>query len=131
LLAISGNMVLTEFSMVFPSLNIKDILFEMTMQGYQPVIAHPERYTYLDRNREFYSELRDMGCYFQLNLLSIGGHYGRVVLELANYLLKNGFYNMIGTDLHHSGHLEGLRRFEMPPALKKLIDEGRIINSQL
>jgi tyrosine-protein phosphatase YwqE len=131
LLNISGNMVLTEFSMAFPAYNIKDILFTMQMQGYQPIIAHPERYIYLERNKEFYTELRDIGCLFQLNLLSLAGGYGRSVGELANYLLKNGFYNLIGTDLHHAGHLEGLYRFEMPAALKKLIDEGKIINNQL
>jgi tyrosine-protein phosphatase YwqE len=131
LLTVSGKMVLTEFSMAFPSLNIKEILFEMQMQGYQPIIAHPERYVYLEQNKEFYTELRDTGCYFQLNLLSLGGHYGRSVVELAQYLLKNGYYNLIGTDLHHSGHLEGLQRFDMPVALKKLIDEGKILNSQL
>lgn len=131
LLTISGNMVLTEFSMAFPSLNVKDLLFAITMQGYQPVIAHPERYAYLDRNKEFYTELKDAGCLFQLNLLSLGGQYGRVVVELANYLLKNGYYNLVGTDLHHSGHLEGLGRFEMPTVLKKLIEEGKIINNQL
>lgn len=131
LLTVSGKMVLTEFSMAFPSLNIKDILFEMQMQGYQPIIAHPERYVYLEKNKDFYDELRDTGCLFQLNLLSLGGHYGRSVVELAQYLLKNGFYSLIGTDLHHSGHLEGLQRFSTPPALQKLIEEGRIVNSQL
>ena len=44
LLTLNGNKVLTEFSMAFPSLNIKDLLFDMVMNGYQPVIAHPERY---------------------------------------------------------------------------------------
>lgn len=131
LLAISGNMVLTEFSMAFPSMNIKDILFKMQMQGYQPVIAHAERYTYLERNKNFYTELRDTGCLFQLNLLSLNGHYGRSVTELAQYLLKNGYYSLVGTDLHHSGHLEGLQRFEMTALLKKELDSGQIINSRL
>lgn len=131
LLTISGNMVLTEFSMAFPSMNIKDILFKMQMQGYQPVIGHPERYTYLERNKDFYSELKDIGCLFQLNLLSLSGHYGRSVTELAQYLLKNGYYNLVGTDLHHSGHLEGLQRFEIPALLKKELDSGQIINPGL
>jgi protein-tyrosine phosphatase len=131
LLTISGNMVLAEFSMAFPAMNIKDILFAMQMQGYQPIVAHPERYVYLEKNKDFYTELRDTGCYFQLNLLSLGGHYGRSVAELAQYLLKNGYYNLIGTDLHHSGHLEGLQRFEMPSALRKLVEEGKIINASL
>jgi protein-tyrosine phosphatase len=131
LLTVSGNMVLTEFSMAFPSMNIKDILFEMQMQGYQPIIAHPERYIYLERNKDFYTELKDTGCMFQLNLLSMSGHYGRSVTQLSEYLLKNGFYNLVGTDLHHGGHLEGLQRFEIPAALKKMVDEGKILNNQL
>jgi tyrosine-protein phosphatase YwqE len=131
LLTVSGNMVLTEFSIAFPSMNIKALLFEMQMQGYQPIIAHPERYVYLERNKDFYTELKDIGCLFQLNLLSMGGHYGRSVTELANYLIKNDFYNLIGTDLHHQGHLESLQRFTTPLSLKKLIDEGKVLNIQL
>lgn len=73
LLTVSENLVLTEFSMAQPPMNIKDILFEMQMQGYQPIIAHPERYTYLIQNKNFYHELREIGCYFQLNILSLSG----------------------------------------------------------
>lgn len=131
LLTISGNKVLTEFSMMFPSLNIKDILFEMQMQGYQPIIAHPERYVYLQDDRDFYQELRDLGCLFQLNILSIGGYYGRAVKELAEYLLDKNYYNLIGTDLHHSRHLEALQHVELTPALKKAMDSGQISNHLL
>jgi tyrosine-protein phosphatase YwqE len=131
LLTIRDNMVLTEFSMAFPSMNIKELIFEMHMQGYQAIIAHPERYIYLERNKEFYTELRDVGCYFQLNLLSLSGHYGRSVVDLAQYLIKNGFYDLVGTDLHHSGHLEALQRFEMPPGVRKLLDEGKLLNPKL
>jgi len=53
LLTVSGNMVLAEFSLAFPALNIKSVLFDMQMQGYQPIIAHPERYIYLERNKQF------------------------------------------------------------------------------
>lgn len=131
LLTISDNKVLTEFSMAFASLNIKDLLFKMQMQGYQPVIAHPERYIYLQRNKEFYTELKDIGCLFQLNLLSLNGHYGKSVMELANYLLKNGFYDMVGTDLHHAGHLEGLQSLHPGSLLPQLMAAGKITNAAL
>jgi protein-tyrosine phosphatase len=131
LLTVSENKVLTEFSMAFPSFNIKGILFNMQMQGYQPIIAHPERYVYLQKNKEFYTELKDTGCLFQLNLLSLSGGYGKSVMELANYLLKNDFYDLVGTDLHHSGHLEGLQRYSGGPALRQLIESGRILNAGL
>ena len=131
LLTISENKVLVEFSMAFPSMNIKDILFEMQMQGYQPIIAHPERYIYLQRSKEFYDELRDIGCLFQLNLLALGGHYGKSVNELAQYLLKNNFYELVGTDLHHFGHLDGLETLHAGTLFTQLIESGKLLNSRL
>ncbi len=131
LLTVSGNKVLIEFSMIFPSMNAKDILFDMQMSGYQPIIAHAERYQYLQQNKEFYDELKDMGCLLQLNILSLYGHYGRTVRELAEYLLAKGYYDLVGTDMHHSRHLEELKHAEMTPALKKAFDSGQISNSLL
>lgn len=131
LLTISGKMVLIEFSLAYKPHGIKDILFEMQMQGYQPVVAHPERYIYLQHNKEFYEELRDTGCLFQLNLLSLSGGYGKTVAELAQYLIKNNFYNLVGTDLHHNGHLEGLKSSSLGQQIKKLMAAGSIRNSEL
>jgi tyrosine-protein phosphatase YwqE len=131
LLTVSGNMVLVEFSLANPSMSLKDILFDMQMQGYQPVIAHPERYIYLEHNKEFYEELKDIGCLFQLNLLSLGGYYGKSVNELAQYLIKKGHYDLIGTDLHHARHLEALHNPAIATPLKKLIDSGKIRNKEL
>jgi protein-tyrosine phosphatase len=131
LLAISGNKVLTEFSMAFPSMNIKDLLFEMVMMGYQPIIAHPERYVYLQQNKDFYRELKDMGCFFQLNLLSVFGYYGRAVRELAEYLVNEEYYDLIGTDLHNINHLDALQRLGMNNFLKKLMSSEKLINAVL
>lgn len=131
LLTISGNMVLCEFSLAYKPHGIAEILFEMQMQGYQPVIAHPERYTYLQQNRDYYDELKDIGCLFQLNVLSLGGGYGRTVQELAQYLVKKDFYDLLGTDLHHGGHLEALKNPGLLQNLKKMLDTGRFRNSSL
>jgi protein-tyrosine phosphatase len=131
LLTISGNMVLVEFSMALVSMNLKDILFDIQMKGYQPVIAHPERYIYLERNKEFYDELKDIGCMFQLNLLAVTGFYGKSAKELAQYLIKKEYYDLIGTDLHHDRHLDALRNPALTEPLSKLINTGKIINSQL
>ena len=131
LLTVNGNMVLVEFSMAYPSHGLKDILFDMQMQNYQPVIAHPERYIYLDQNKEFYEELKDIGCLFQLNLLSLGGYYGKSSQELAHYLIKKGHYNLIGTDLHGFRHLEALQNPALITPLLKLLESGKIMNSTL
>ena len=131
LLTISDNMVLVEFSMALQSMGIKDILFDMQMKGYQPVIAHPERYIYLEKNKEFYDELKDIGCLFQLNLLALSGGYGNSVKKLANYLIKKEFYDLIGTDLHHQRHAEALHNPVLAEQLAKLFASGKIRNNQL
>ena len=131
LLTISNNMVLVEFSMALASMNLKDILFDIQMKGYQPVIAHPERYIYLDKNKDFYDELKDIGCMFQLNLLAVTGFYGKSAKELANYLIKKEYYDLVGTDLHHAGHLEALENPALLDPLTKLMNTGKIRNSQL
>ncbi|MBI5857831.1 MAG: histidinol phosphatase [Sphingobacteriales bacterium] len=131
LLTIKEKMVLVEFSLAYPAHGIKDILFDMQMQGYQPVIAHPERYIYLERDKNFYEELKDIGCLFQLNLLSLTSHYGKSVQELAQYLIKKDYYDLVGTDLHHSRHLEALHNPAINNALVKLVDSGKIQNNKL
>lgn len=131
MLTVSENKVLVEFSMAFPSMNIKSILFEMQLQGYQPIIAHPERYTYLLGDKKFYDELRDIGCLFQLNILALGGYYGKSVHELAQYLLKNNFYSLAGTDLHHAVHIEALNDLLIPTQVYKLLEKTKFENDQL
>ncbi len=131
LLTISGKMVLVEFSMAYPPHSLKNILFEMQMQGYQPIIAHPERYIYLEREKPFYDELKDLGCLFQLNILSLSGHYGKSSLELAQYLIKKGYYDLAGTDLHQVRHLESLKNQSITNYLEKLLQSGKLRNPQL
>ena len=131
LLPISGNKVVVEFSRHNAPLDLHEVLFEMQMQNYQPVIAHPERYTYFNRKRELFDELKNAGHLFQLNLLSLTGHYGHTVLELAEYLLKKDYYDFAGTDLHHHRHLAALQKLGASSLLKRLKDSGTIKNHLL
>lgn len=131
LLPISESKVLVEFSMLTAPLDLQEVLFEMQLQDYQPIIAHPERYVYLSRKKEFFDELKNSGCYLQLNLLSLTGYYGSAVQDLAEYLLKKDYYDFAGTDLHHQRHLAALQKLGSSPLLKKLCDSGTIKNHLL
>ena len=131
LLPISGNKVLVEFSMVTAPMDLQQILFEMQIQGYQPVIAHPERYTYLTTRKELLDELKDAGCWFQLNLLSLTGYYGRAVQDLAEYLCKKEYYDLAGTDLHHERHVAVLQKLSSSSFFSRLRDSGILKNAQL
>jgi tyrosine-protein phosphatase YwqE len=131
LLTISGNMVLVEFSMITAPMDLQRVLFEMQMQDYQPVIAHPERYIYLMRKKSFFDDLKNAGCLFQLNLLSLAGAYGTTSVELAEYLAKMDYYDLAGTDLHNLKQLEMMKKLGGSPLLKRLKDSGRLINHKL
>jgi tyrosine-protein phosphatase YwqE len=130
LLTLKDNLVLVEFSFITAPLDLQDVLFDLQMLNYQPVIAHPERYLYLERNMGFYETLKNAGCYFQLNLLSLTGYYGRGVQELAAYLLKQGYYNLAGTDLHHARHAAALRKLEASPLYEQL-KRTELLNASL
>lgn len=131
LLTFGNKMVLVEFSMASQPFELKQALFQMQIQGYQPVLAHPERYAYLEHNKGFYNELKDAGYLFQMNILSLGGYYGNPVTSLARYLAKNQFYDLVGTDLHHLGHLEALRNSPHSSALNQLFESEKILNRSL
>jgi protein-tyrosine phosphatase len=131
LLTLKDNLVLVEFSMVTAPMDLQEVLFEMQMQNYQPIIAHPERYIYLQNKKGFYDSLRDAGCLFQLNLLALTGYYGRPVKDLAEYLLKKGFYSYAGTDLHGQRHLDNLRDLSQSSLYSELRHSGLIKNHTL
>ncbi|HVZ56013.1 MAG TPA: CpsB/CapC family capsule biosynthesis tyrosine phosphatase [Chitinophagaceae bacterium] len=131
LLTFGNNYVLVEFSMASVPLNLKDMLFALQLQGYQPVIAHPERYVYLEHSRQLYDELKDAGYLFQMNLLSLGGGYGRAVQDLAHHLAKKEYYDLIGTDMHHVRHLRALQTPGLVEPVARLLESGKIRNPTL
>jgi protein-tyrosine phosphatase len=131
LLTVQDNLVLVEFSMASEPFDLREILFEMQMQGYQPVIAHPERYIYLERNKAFFEELKLSGCFFQLNILSLAGSYGKTSAEMAKYFIKNQYYELAGTDLHNINHLSHLQNPAITTGIKELIGSGKLMNASL
>ncbi len=108
LLTLPGNRVLVEMSSYQPSPALHQVLFDLQMKGYKPVLAHPERYRYYHSAEDF-ENLKQLGCEFQTNILSLTGHYNKAIQAAARILLKNKLIDFLGTDLHHARHLENLR----------------------
>ena len=98
LLLHDDDLVLVETSTWSAPFEFWDILQEMMMMGYRPLIAHPERYHYMGMND--YERLHTMGCLLQLNVPSVLGFYGRTEKLKAEALLDKGWYFMAGTDTH-------------------------------
>jgi protein-tyrosine phosphatase len=120
LLTLPGNYLLIEMSYLSEAPNIENIIFELQVKGYKLVLAHPERYNFYHKEPHRYKRLREMGCLFQLNLLSITGYYGSNVKNAAQFLILEKMYDLAGSDLHHDKHMALLR---------DVVQSGRLYNA--
>ena len=110
ILTLKDNYILVEMSYFSAPFNLYEVLFEIQLKGYKPILAHPERYNFYHNDFENYYKLKKAGCLFQLNLLSLTPQYGKNVQKISSKLLTEGLYDFVGTDTHHSKHLELLKQ---------------------
>lgn len=107
-LTIHDQKVLVEMSYLLESPYLHNGLFALQTHGYQPILAHPERYNFYHNHLEKYDELKEKGCLFQLNLIAFSGYYGKNVKKTASYLFEKGMYDYCGSDIHHLRHTNAL-----------------------
>lgn len=127
----STKMVLVEMSFFAAPPKLYDYLFRLQTKGYQPLLAHPERYSFYNNDIKKYQDLKDRGCLFQLNLLSLQGHYGKAVQRMAEKLLKANMIDFLGTDMHHAFHAEGLVELGKSKVFQKILKEYTFKNITL
>lgn len=80
----------------------EDYLYELTVRGYKPVIAHVERYFPKGIDIDRVTSWIEMGCYIQINRTSILGTHGDVCRKNASKLLKDGIAHIVASDSHRS-----------------------------
>lgn len=122
-LTVRDNFLLTELPFSIPPTNIQQITFDIFNSGYQPILAHPERYGYYYKNLKAFVRLRELGFMMQLNLLSLTGYYGRMPKKTAILLLKENLIDFVGTDLHHINHLQALTTARSQKIFKKYLGD--------
>lgn len=132
LMTLKDKFVLVEMSYFQAPINLNEILFNLQTEGYKPVLAHPERYAfYHTKDLSKYEDLKNRGCRFQLNALSLTTHYGTNMQNTAAKLLESGMIDFIGTDTHRAQHLEKLQEIKINPknanALEKVIQNTKEI----
>ncbi len=101
LLTFGNRYVLFEINFMVAPLNLKEFIFLLTTQGYKPVLAHPERYVFLQQNPEKLNDLVNRGVLFQLNINSLSGYYSKPAQVLARKLIENKLVHFVGSDCHH------------------------------
>ena len=120
ILVLKDNYILVEMSYFSAPINLYELLFKIQLKGYKPVLAHPERYNFYHTDFKSYYKLKQAGCLFQLNLLSLTDQYGKGVQKISEKLLKENLYDFVGTDAHHQNHLELLPKIGTKKTLDKI-----------
>ncbi len=105
--------------------DLMNLLFLLRSKGYVPIIAHPERYLYLQDNHDLLDKFLEMGCLFQGNFSCIIGKYGEHTKKLFLYMLKNNYYHFLATDVHHETDILFLKFNKIKKMIIKEIDETR------
>lgn len=131
LLTFGDNYLLFEVSYMNAPDSLDGIIFKMHTSGYKPVLAHPERYPYWFRDLNNFGKLKDKGVLFQLNLNSLTGHYSPATAKIAEQMIDKGWYEFTGSDCHHTGHLELIKKVRGASALRKLMESGKLLNKTL
>lgn len=109
--------VLFEFPLITTRpMNDKEVIYRLVENGYIPIIAHPERYPFIQENPDYLFELEEMGALFQANYGSIIGMYGLKAKKTLKILLKNNLISFFGSDVHRPEQVYN----KMPKIIKKL-----------
>lgn len=131
LLTMGNNYLLFELSYInYPS-NLQETIKKLNDKGYKPILAHPERYPYLYSSIENFYKIREYGCYFQLNTISLSGHYGKQTQKIAEELVDNMMIDFIGSDMHHLRHADALYQSLFTDKLNFLFEEAGLQNEML
>lgn len=115
------NHLLVETSYFTPPMHLHATLQRIKSRGYHPLLAHPERYLYMDR--EELRTLHEQGVRMQLNLISLAGGYGSTVRKNAEWLLKNNMYTLCGSDTHHINAIEIISNTRVSKAMEQKLGE--------
>ncbi len=115
LLTFGSDYILIETGFINKPQMLLEIIFQLEMAGYKPILAHPERYQYLIADKALLEDMVDRRILFQVNLLSLTGFYSKPVKDFAEMLIERDLVKFFGTDCHNARYLDML---EMLPKSK-------------
>lgn len=133
LLTLPGNVLLMENSYMQEPWNLDQLMFDVQVKGFRPILVHPERYPYYHNKKIRYEAIHNAGTSFQINLLSLAGYYGKNEKKIAEYLIEKGLVDYIGTDLHRQSHVDAIDNYLASKDYERhrASLEGRILNDRL
>ncbi|SDE55865.1 Tyrosine-protein phosphatase YwqE [Mucilaginibacter pineti] len=129
LMTMGDNYALFEFSFINKPPNAIPVIQRMNDLGYKPILAHPERYPYMDL--EQYKNLHGWGCNFQMNSIALTGYYGKDAKRLAEEMVDNNLIDFISSDMHHPKHAQAFEDALRTTYMEKLLFDYPLKNKML
>jgi protein-tyrosine phosphatase len=129
LMIMGDNYVLFEFSFISKPPNVIPVIQKLTGLGFKPILAHPERYPYMDP--EQLKVLRGWGLLLQLNTISLTGYYGKEAKKFAENLIDLQMVDFISSDMHHLRHADAFKDALRTPYLEKIMFDYPLKNIML
>jgi len=114
--------VLFETAFINEPVYLRQVVFDLFSNGYTPVLAHPERYQYFFDAPNLVEEIFNTGVLFQVNYLSMLGHYAPPVTRLAEQLIDARMVHFLGSDCHKPRHLEAMKGLDKNKHWRKALD---------
>ena len=131
ILSFGDKYVLVESSFINKPLIFESCLVELKSRGYHPILAHPERYKFLEGSLEWLLHLKEMNILFQVTISSFIGYYGPDAKEIAKRLLKRNMIDFLGSDLHHTSQIRYIKEGLAKKEIKKLCVSLTLKNNSL
>jgi len=136
IMTLGKDHLLVEMSYLQPPINFDQAIKAITNKWLFPVLAHPERYGFLHNRPKKYAEFKNQNILFQMNLLSLGGYYGKEVNKMAIKLLENGMIDFLGSDVHNLNQLKEIKNVNLnkkhlnliKPLINKTIETFKELN---
>lgn len=122
--------VLFEFGFHEAPMQAKDIVFQLQMSGYQPVLAHVERYPYWYQDLSLMEELHERGVWLTLNAASLAGAYGPSTYSIARQVMERGWCQFICSDAHAMRHIEALEAVDCSPLVQQWVEDKGALRHQ-
>ncbi|MBO5349470.1 MAG: hypothetical protein J6A89_06620 [Clostridia bacterium] len=124
----NSRYILFELPFSNKMLNLAQIIYILKANGYIPILAHPERYTYIQENPNNIIEIIKQGVLIQSNYGSFIEQYGKIAKQTAEILLENHLIHFLGTDTHKQGFIyeninEILKKLEYISGDQRYINE--------
>lgn len=127
----NSNYVLFETSYISKPIYFEDIIYKMQVKGYKPILAHPERYRYISNPKEEFLRLKELGVFLQLDINSLGGHYGKLAQKYAKIMVKMGIVDFLGSDIHYKKQTSYLKNIFGKKEYRNIFLTNKILNDKL